>query len=295
MAPHGESPRHRRKPAAKAPHAEAQAEAVPTQEAVRLQKLLAAAGFGSRRSVEELILQGRVTINGEVAKLGDSAHPQNDVVALDGEKLVREKLAYWVVNKPAGVVTTLKDPEGRPTIKGLMPDSGKRLYPVGRLDQGTSGLVIMTNDGVLTQKLLHPSLENEREYRVIVRGQVEDKTVARLEKGVYLDEGRTAPAEVSRLHYDPDRKSTTFFLVLREGRKRQIRRSLLRLGHPVLKLVRTRMGPLRLGKLAKGEARKLREDEIKALRDHALGLVKKPRRNPKGRSKKPGSAPRPKR
>jgi len=147
----------------------------------------------------------------------------------------------------------------------------------------------MTNDGELTQKLLHPSLENEREYRVTVRGQVKDKAFRRLAKGVHLEEGRTAPAEVLRIKIDPDKNITIFDLILREGRKRQIRRSLLRLGHPVLKLVRTRMGPLRLGRLAKGEARVLRNDEISVLRDHVANLKRKPRRGPPARRKRPGA------
>lgn len=239
---------------------------------VRVQKLLAAAGFGSRRASEELIRQGRVSINGEIAKLGDSADPGCDVVRFDGEKLVGEKLVYWMVNKPEGVITSVRDPEGRVTIVDLLPDTGLRLFPVGRLDLGTSGLVLLTNDGGLTQRLLHPSLGNEREYRVSVKGCVSEKTFGRLRAGVNLEDGRTGRSEVTKIRVDPKSETTTFSLLLKEGRKRQIRRSLLLLGHPVKKLVRVRMGPIRLGRLARGEARPLRSDEIRALREHVARL-----------------------
>ncbi|MBW2271686.1 MAG: rRNA pseudouridine synthase [Deltaproteobacteria bacterium] len=238
-----------------------------------MQKILAGAGFASRRGAEELIRQGRVTINGETAGLGDLADPGRDRVEFDGERIRAEKLVYWLVNKPEGVVSTVRDPEGRPTVLGLLPRNVGRIYPVGRLDRETSGLLLLTNDGALTQQLLHPSLGNEREYRVMVRGEVERKTFDRLAKGVYLDEGRTAPARIGRNRYDADANLTSFTLTISEGRKRQIRRSLLVLKHPVKKLVRVRMGPLRLGKLRRGEARPLREDELRTLRSHAASLV----------------------
>lgn len=248
---------------------------------MRLQKLLAAAGFGSRRACEELIRQGRVSVNRKVATLGDSADPDRDLVRLDGEKLVGEKLAYWIVNKPEGVITSVRDPEGRATILGLLPDTGTRLFPVGRLDLGTSGLVLLTNDGGLTQRLLHPSLGNEREYRVTVKGCVSERTFGRLRAGVHIEDGKTGRSEVTKIRVDPKSETTTFSLMLKEGRKRQIRRSLLALGHPVKKLVRVRVGPLRLGRLGYGQARPLRRDEVRALREHVAGLRPAP--------KKPGS------
>jgi 23S rRNA pseudouridine2605 synthase len=250
---------------------------------VRLQKLLAGAGFGSRRACEELIRQGRVSVNGDIAKLGDSANPSRDLVRLDGEKLIGEKPAYWMINKPEGVITSMRDPEGRATIVSLLPKELPRLFPVGRLDLGTSGLVLLTNDGGLTQRLLHPSLGNEREYRVTVKGCVNDKTFARLRAGVYLDDGRTGRTEVDKIKIDSKAETTTFFLVLKEGRKRQIRLSMQRLRHPVKKLVRVRMGPLRLGRLATGAARPLRGEEIRALLEHAARLTpsrKRARRRP---------------
>lgn len=250
---------------------------------VRLQKLLAAAGFGSRRGAEELLRAGRVTVNGKTAQLGDSADPGHDVVALDGEPLERERLAYWIVHKPQGVVTTVRDPEGRRTVLELLPSGVSRLYPVGRLDYASTGLVLMTNDGALTHALLHPALGNEREYRVTVRGALSDKARAGLEHGVVLEEGRTAPGRVENVAVEEGGRTTTFHLTLVEGRNRQIRRSLLVLGHPVKKLVRVRMGPLKLGGLPPGKARALSPAEVAALHAHARELQAGRRRSGRGR------------
>ncbi len=244
----------------------------PTRADVKLQKLLAAAGFGSRRACETLIEQGRVTINGKVATIGDRADPASDAVLFDGERLGAEKPTYWIVNKPEGVITSVSDPEGRRTILSLLPRRGPRVYPVGRLDLATSGLVLLTNDGALTQLLLHPSLGNEREYRVTSRGEVPPRAFERLQRGLRLEDGRTNPCEVSGVRYDSVSDVTIFHLTLREGRKRQIRRSMQHLKHPVKKLVRVRMGPLRLGRLGTGEARPLRREEIRRLEDHAVEL-----------------------
>jgi len=243
----------------------------------KLQKWLAAAGFGSRRACETLIEQERVTVNGRVAKLGDRADPACDEILFDGERLTSEKPTYWIVNKPEGVITSMADPQGRPTIVSLLPGRLPRLYPVGRLDLATSGLVLLTNDGAMTQQLLHPSLGNEREYRVTARGEIQAKSFERLRSGLRLEDGRTNPCEVSQAHYDPVSDTTRFHLTLREGRKRQIRRSMQFLKHPVKKLVRVRMGPLRLGRLSLGEARPLRREEVRTLEKHAAALRKTPR------------------
>ncbi len=272
------SPRHQRRAKPKAANRPANPPADQPGQSVRLQKLLAAAGFGSRRASEELIRQGRVSINAVVAKLGDSADPARDDVRLDGERLSKEKPVYWIVNKPEGVITSVRDPQGRRTILNLVPERGPRMFPVGRLDLSTSGLVLMTNDGAMTQRLLHPSLGNEREYRVTVRGAVEEKTLKRLRAGVALEDGRTSRCEVAKVRIDPKSGTTTFYLTLREGRKRQIRRAMQFLKHPVKKLVRVRMGPLRLGRLAVGDARPLRREEIRALETHVAGLTRQPRR-----------------
>lgn len=270
------TPRHRRP----TPLAAGQPSAERTERRIRIQKLLAAAGFGSRRACEDLIRQGRVAINGERAQLGDTADPARDDVRLDGEPVASERPVYWIVNKPEGVITSARDPQGRPTVLDLVPERGPRMFPVGRLDLATSGLVLMTNDGAMTQRLLHPSLGNEREYRVTVRGAVAEKTFDRLRAGVHLEDGRTSRSEVSRIRVDPRADTTTFHLVLREGRKRQIRRAMQALKHPVKKLVRVRMGPIRLGRLAVGGARPLRRDEIRALEQHvaALGATSRSRR-----------------
>ncbi len=278
--PHGRSPHHQRaaKPRAHAPDPRP-ASPFAGGGPVRLQKLLAAAGLGSRRGAEEILRAGRVTVNGRVAGLGDSADPTSDVVAVDGERLAREPLAYWMAHKPAGVVTTVRDPQERPTVLQMLPKGVPQLHPVGRLDYESTGLVLLTNDGALTHALLHPSLGSEREYEVTVRGELDARAQRALERGVVLEEGRTAPARVARVRFDPTANTTTFSLTLVEGRNRQIRRSLLTLGRPVKRLVRIRMGPLRLGGLARGEVRRLRPEEIRSLREHAQRLLEgKPRR-----------------
>jgi 23S rRNA pseudouridine2605 synthase len=264
---------------------------------VRLQKLLAAAGLGSRRSCEEYLRAGRVTVNGTVAGLGDSADPRRDVVALDGERLTREPPAYWIVHKPARVLTTLRDREGRPTVADLLPRGLPRIHPVGRLDYESTGLVLLTNDGALTQALLHPSLGSEREYRVTVRGSLDARARSALERGVVLEEGRTAPARVERVAFDADADTTELSVILVEGRNRQIRRSLRALGYPVKRLVRVRMGPLTLGKLPRGQARRLSTDEVRALREHAQRLAARKRRSegeqPAKGSRRGKASPRP--
>jgi len=290
---HGRSPRHQRaaKPrrhgAPGVPPARDAVAAAGSRGPVRLQRLLAAAGLGSRRSCEEYLRSGRVTVNGAVAKLGDSADPARDTVAVDGERLAREPLTYWMVHKPAGVVTTVRDPQGRPTVIDLLPARVPQVHPVGRLDYESTGLVLLTNDGELTHALLHPSLGSEREYQVTVRGELDAKARKALESGVVLEEGRTAGARVERVVFDASSETTTFSLTLVEGRNRQIRRSLLALGRPVKRLVRVRMGTLELGELSRGDARSLTRAEIAALREHAerLGRAAPARRRRRQRSK----------
>ena len=259
----------------------------------RLQKLLARAGVASRRAAEAWIRAGRVTVGGRIAKLGEMADPAHDEIRVDGEPLRFEALQYWIVHKPRGVLCTTWDPwaerSGRRTVLDLLPvpgsraerergvggsrrDEGARLYPVGRLDLESEGLVLLTNDGALTQALLHPSLGNERAYRVKVRGRVEAEVLRRLRTGVRLDDGPTQPWRVERCRVDAERNHTQLDLVLREGRKHQIRRALRKVGHPVLRLVRTRMGPLRLGRLPSGAARPLTGGEVRELAAHAASL-----------------------
>lgn len=280
---HGKSPKHTRKakPGRAQPPKEAPAARPPRggskppaafDASVRLQKLLAGAGFGSRREVERYLVDERVTVNGKIASLGDRANPSVDDIRFDGERVMRERPAYWVLNKPRGLVTTVRDDEGRRTVMDLLPDKIGRLFPVGRLDKETTGLLLLTNDGDAAYALLHPSMGNEREYRVNVKGQIDAKAIARLERGVSLEDGRTSPAAVSQVSYDAENNTSNLSLTLGEGRKRQIRRSLLILGFPVRRLVRVRMGPLRLGRLPVGEARPLRSEEKRALLQHVAWL-----------------------
>ena len=238
----------------------------------RLQRLLAAAGLCSRREAEVWLTAGRVRVNGSVARVGESADPAADTIEVDGRRIGAEPLVYWMLNKPRGLLTTRHDPEGRATVLDLLPSGLPRIFPVGRLDADTEGLVLLTNDGALAHRLLHPSLGNEREYRVTVRGRVTSETFARLERGVVLEDGPTAASRVAGVGFDASSAATRFDLVLREGRKRQIRRTLAALGHPVVTLVRTRIGTLRLGKLARGQARLLSPQELRALRAHAERL-----------------------
>ncbi len=231
----------------------------------RIQKILAAAGVASRRAAEDLIRAGRVTVNGAVATLGESADAARDAIAVDGKPIHREPLEYWMLHKPLGVLTTVSDPQGRSTVVDLVPESSARLFPVGRLDLLSEGLVLLTNDGPLTHALLHPSFGEEREYRVTVRGSVDRATLRRISEGVELEDGLTAPARVGAARFDRQTRTTAFALTLVEGRKRQIRRMMRALGHPVVRLVRVRMGPLELGQLAPGEARPLRARELRRL------------------------------
>jgi 23S rRNA pseudouridine2605 synthase len=270
------------------PHPKPAPDPSPGAAGIRIQRLLAAAGIGARRSAEALIRAGRVSVNGRVARLGERADPARDRIELDGEPIHPEKRVYWMLNKPRGVVTTTRDPEGRPTAVSLVPERAARLFPVGRLDTDTEGLLLLTNDGALAHALLHPSHEIEREYEVGVRGAIEAKTLARLARGVQLDDGWTAPARVGRAWRDPDSDHSLFRLTIVEGRKRQIRRALFALGYPVVRLQRVRFGPLRLGGLARGAARRLGASEQQQLERLAADLLSGSKRQPGGR--KPGKS-----
>lgn len=204
-------------------------------------------------------------VNGAVAKLGDSADPALDRVTLDGERIRAEPQVYWMLHKPRGVLSTVRDPEGRSTALDLISER-YRVFPVGRLDRDTRGLLMLTNDGPLTQLLLHPSRGMEREYVVRVAGAPSARALHELERGVWLDGRRGAPTVVSALRVDPGGAESRFHLTLVEGRKRQIRRACGALGHPVRDLLRVRFASLRLGALPVGEARRLRADEIAGLR-----------------------------
>lgn len=228
----------------------------------RLQKVLARAGCGSRRVCEDLISAGRVTVNGRVAALGDRTDPALDEVRLDGVLLpVRPDAVYYLVNKPRGVVSTAKDTHGRETVIDLVPDD-PRVFPVGRLDMDSEGLMVLTNDGALAQLMTHPSHGVEKEYLVEVEsgpGGVGRSDLGKLRNGVELDDGPTLPARVDQ----PQPGVLT--VVLREGRNRQIRRMCDAVGHPVVRLVRVRIGPVRDGRLPPGQWRVLSVDEVRSL------------------------------
>jgi 23S rRNA pseudouridine2605 synthase len=234
---------------------------------VRLQKLLARAGFGSRRTCESLISAGRVTVDGVTARLGDRADPERQQIALDGVPVVaRTDLVYYLLNKPAGVVTTARDPQGRPTVVALVPGD-PRVFPVGRLDVETEGLLLLTNDGELGQLLAHPRHGVEKTYLVEVEGDPSDGVVARLRSGIALDDGTTAPARVRVVSRARGRSALE--LTIHEGRKRQVRRMCAAVGLSVNRLVRTRIGPLADTRLAPGAWRNLRPNEVRALYEAA--------------------------
>ena len=226
---------------------------------IRLQKVLAQAGLGSRRVCEDLIERRRVRVNGEVAVLGRRVDPETDVVEVDGAQIgVKAGLVHYLLNKPAGVITTASDPQGRPTVVELVP-AEPRVFPVGRLDGATEGLLILTNDGELAHRLTHPSFGVDKEYLVEVDGEPHRGVVRKLREGVELDDGVTAPAKVAVLG---DR---LLRITIHEGRNRQIRRMCEAVGTPVVRLVRTRIGPLADRKLGPGEWRPLLQDEVRAL------------------------------
>jgi 23S rRNA pseudouridine2605 synthase len=231
----------------------------------RLQRLLARAGYGSRRSCEELIVQGRVTLNGTVATLGDRADPLEDEVRVDGlEVNLDPNVKYYAFHKPVGVVTTMRDPQGRPDIRAFVPEEGPRIFPVGRLDRDSEGLLLLTNDGDLANALTHPRFGVEKEYLAEVEGAPTPKHVGQLRRGVELEDGHARAKSARVAGGSGDRGAVR--LVMTEGRKREVRRLLSAIGLPVTRLVRVRVGAVRLGGLAPGELRELTHDEVIALR-----------------------------
>ena len=234
---------------------------------IRLQKLLALAGVASRRRSEELMLGGEVEVNGEVVtRLGTKVDPAADVIRVSGRRLppISEKV-YLALNKPRGVVSTMSDPEGRRTLQDLVADRPERLFHVGRLDTDTSGLIILTNDGDFAHRLAHPSYEVDKTYVAEVTGQLFPRVVKRLLAGVTLDDG---PVTVSKARIVEAAASRSIIeLVIHEGRNRIVRRLLDEVGHPVTRLTRTRIGPVRLGRLKPGELRDLTPDELGELLD----------------------------
>jgi 23S rRNA pseudouridine2605 synthase len=240
----------------------------------RLQKILAHAGVGSRRHCEELILQGRVTVAGQVVReLGTRVDPEQKI-AVDGEPVRAEKLVYWLVNKPPGCLCTNHDPAGRPRAVDLVPQVPQRVYTVGRLDEDSEGLLLLTNDGDLAFRLMHPRFGVEKTYLVLVAGNPGRDDISKLLCGVWLSDGHVKARRVKRLRTQG--LSTWLQIVLSEGKNREIRRMLSRLGHKVMRLKRTAIGPVQLGNLETGKARRLSEEELTALRSTTSQLPKHP-------------------
>ena len=231
----------------------------------RLQKIIAAAGICSRRAAEELILAGKVQVNDRVVRqLGTKADPQRDEIRVEGRLITTEvERLYLMLNKPAGYVTTLKDPEGRPVVTDLLREVGGRVYPVGRLDYDSEGLLILTNDGAFAERVQHPRYEIPRTYLAKVRGRVTRKGLQSLLKGIELEDG---PFTVDGIQEEKfNEKSQWLRVTISEGRNRIIRRAMEALGHPVARLIRVSVGVLELGDLKPGQYRRLRKKEVEGL------------------------------
>lgn len=269
------------------PSSEADLDESPHAVGERLQKVLASAGVASRRECEELIVEGRVEVDHQVVtELGTRVDRQRQEIRVDGETLRRPKLVYFAVNKPEGVVTTARDPSGRPRVIDLLPPNSPRVFPVGRLDLASEGLILVTNDGELANGLTHPRHGVEKIYQVQVAGQVEQETIAKLHRGMHLAEGF---AHVKHVRIKSRRKRSTILeMVLDEGRNREVRRLLARVGHKVQKLRRIAVGPVRLGDMPPGAVRLLTPKEIHSL-EHAV--TRGPRHD--DRSRPTGKTPTP--
>jgi 23S rRNA pseudouridine2605 synthase len=233
---------------------------LPGSPLVRLVKFLAHGGVASRRKAEEIIGKGLVTVSGEVVVDPARDVGEGDDVRVSGKPVVVETREVWAVNKPAGVVSTAREPGDRPAVVELV-DTKARLYPVGRLDADSTGLLLLTNDGELANRLTHPRYEVPKTYRASLRGAIADRDLERLRRGIELEEGVTGPAEIRRLG------AREIEITLREGRNRQVRRMVEAVGNRVVSLCRIRFGPLRLGNLREGQARRLSDGEVAALRD----------------------------
>ena len=234
---------------------------------VRLQKLIAGSGLASRRKAEEMIAAGLVTVNGRVVReFGTRVDPERDHVKVNGRHLQAvQPYVYLILNKPRNVMSSLDDPGGRPTVKHLLPGVSVRVFPVGRLDFDSEGLMLLTNHGDLAQALLHPRYHIPKTYLIKVKGVLTDEEIKSLERGVKLEDGVTSPATVKKIRKAA--QNSWLEITIHEGRKHQVKRMLESVGHPVLKLMRVRFGPLTLGDLAPGEYRYLTDREANALRD----------------------------
>jgi len=235
----------------------------------RLNKFLAHAGIGSRRHCEDLILRGRISINGDVVReLGTKVNPEIHTVTLDGKPVRAERHVYWLVNKPRGYLCTNHDPSGRPLAIDLVEHVPERVYTVGRLDEDSEGLLLLTNDGELAQRLTHPRFGVDKTYMVQVAGKPDNEQLDQLTKGIWLSDGHVKASKVNRLKSQGD--STWLEIVLTEGKNREIRRMLARLEHKVLRLKRVAIGPIQIGKLRSGKSRPLKGEDLERLQRASL-------------------------
>jgi 23S rRNA pseudouridine2605 synthase len=230
----------------------------------RLQKIIAEMGIASRRKAEELIEEGRVTVNGKVAEIGMKADLMRDHIKVNGKLLLRpEKKVYYAFNKPRGVMTSMSDPEGRPTVNEFFGGIRQRVFPVGRLDYDSEGLLLLTNDGDFAHAILHPSKKIPKTYLVKVKGVLADEELEKLRKGIKIDGKMTAPAKVKKLK--KAESNSWIEMTIYEGRKRQIRRMLERVGHDVIRLMRIRINGIEMGPLEPGSFRKLTMEEMQTI------------------------------
>jgi 23S rRNA pseudouridine2605 synthase len=237
----------------------------------RLQKALAHAGIGSRRACEELILQGRVTVDGQVVReLGTKVDARRSQIAVDGQKIHVERLVYYAVNKPKGYVSTNNDPSGRPRVVDLLPEVPQRVYTVGRLDEMSTGLMLLTNDGELANRLAHPKFGVEKIYRAVVAGTPDRDVLTKLTEGVWLAEGKVRAKRVRVVGKKGE--ATVLEMVLAEGKNREVRRMLAKFGHKVMTLTRSSVGPITLKGLAPGTYRPLTSHEVDLLQKVAAGI-----------------------
>lgn len=236
-------------------------------ENVRIQKIIADSGYCSRRKAEELIEQKRVKVNGHPAVIGQKLDPRRDLITIDGERIaveLKRQYTYLVMNKPRGYITSMTDDRGRRCVTELLPPSDERLYPVGRLDLNSEGLLLFTNDGKFANEMMHPRHQISKTYRVTVRPDINDDQAVKLSEGVYIDGRKTAPATVRVLTKEPNR--VVIEVVIREGRNRQVRKMCEAVGLEVARLKRTAIGPIRLGMLKPGTTRELTKEELNAIK-----------------------------
>lgn len=245
----------------------------------RLQRVLASAGYGSRRACETLILEGRVEVDGKgITELGFQVDPKKAEICVDGAPIRMQKLVYFLLNKPPGVVTTSRDPQGRTRVLDLIQEQ-QRVFPVGRLDRSSEGLILLTNDGDLAQQLAHPRYGIQKVYRVTVAGKIDQETIDRMRQGIYIAEGRVSVDGAKILRHRA--RSTDLEILLREGKNREIRRILARLGHKVMSLERIAIGSLRLGELPRGAYRPVTPAELKRLREEIVAQSRRAKEEPR--------------